>query len=250
MKKATLLIQHLENIYTMTPSYFSSIQQGFIAIHHDEILQVGIGEGWEYVDKDTRILEARSHIAIPAFIDVNCALPQLQIDQIGESLRKLSEQSEQLMRHGTLIANVHLDNTTAPLLQQFSSPVYVDYVDIAMKKGYVSIAPLLTDRSNKAKRFCISSGYPSVDCLDQWLCMKLYATAHPDIEPLQILASSTIQSAKALGLSRVGMLKPKAKANILILEGASFEELCRRFHGDDAMQVIKDGVRRYPYVLI
>lgn len=248
MKKATLLIQHLETIYTMKPSCFSRISHGFLAIHHDEILALGEGEGWNYVDKDTRIIEGRNHIAIPAFIDAACSLPKAtQAPQ--QMIRELYTQSEIMMRHGTLIANVTKPDEYDDLLSLMKPTAYLDLVDVPIKQGYCVVTPFLL-QPRTAQRFCISCGYPNVNCLDQWLCAKLYANAHPEVDALQVLSACTLMPAKALGLSKVGYLHPKTKANVLIIEGNTIDAALSRLHGEDHMQVIKDGVRRFPTVLI
>ena len=44
-KKATMLIQHLEAVYTMYPKRNTIKHHAFIAVYHDRILKIGSGTG-------------------------------------------------------------------------------------------------------------------------------------------------------------------------------------------------------------
>ena len=70
-KKATLLITNLEKIYTMQTIKQKDViySHAYLAMHHDVILEIGEGSYTHLLDKDTQILEGRSHFAIPAFIE-------------------------------------------------------------------------------------------------------------------------------------------------------------------------------------
>lgn len=240
-KKATLLIRNLEQIYPMTPTVRTSLAHGFIAVHHDRILAVGQGMGSAYIDKDTRIVEGVSHIAIPGMIDVN-----LHLDCCSGT-KELWEIGQWLVRHGTMI--VHSSQPDASLLDVLHPGNMVDgHFDEVMKP--LPIYDMGHPQSATAHPFCISCHYPQTDCLDQLLCAKICSLQHPRLHPLHILAACTCYPAMALGYSDLGKLKRGGKANIIMLEGNDFAAVLRRFHGDESMQIVKDGVRLWPYLLI
>ncbi len=240
-KKATLLIRNLEQIYPMIPTIKTSVSNGFIAIHHDRILALGQGTGSVCVDKDTRIVEGRSHIAIPGMIDVNLDLHHCS------SMRELWEIGELLVRRGTMI--VH----SQPLAEKFINVLHPGRVvdaHFTEVKDPMLIYDLHHPKTINSPRFCISSDYPYTDCLDQLLVAKMCALHHPHLHPLQILAACTLYPALALGFRDLGKLKRGGYANIILLEGNDFASVLHRFHGDESMQIIKDGVRLWPYLLI
>jgi len=242
-KKATLLIRHIERIYTMSPDVSSWIAHGYIAVHHDRILAIHQGDGREYVDKDTRIVEGGSHIACPGFIDVTMGNLMKDVD-----IPQLYERSARLLKHGTTIVNCQAD-TDEKMQSLFASPATIDCMHRKLKRGYAIVTPFQNERK-QVRLFCIGTRYPQFDCLDQLLCAKWYALRHPDADPLRILAACTLFPAQCLSLRDAGVLKIGAKANILLMEGACISQVLYRLHGDESMQVIKDGVRLYPTLLI
>ena len=258
-RKATLIIQHLERIYTMVPPHFPCIEHGFLAIHHEEIIALGEGEGWEHVDKDTRILEGRGHIAIPGMIDVSMQLPCTyklakntnMVHTYSELLRYTRENCEVLMRHGTLVGNLDgtVSETESKLVEQFYRPYDFDFLHKEISVRYPIVKPLVKEVKKCYQRFCISCGYGNVNCYDQFLCAKLYYRASGNAA-MQVLAACTIYPAMALGLPRVGSLAKGKLANILVMEGTDMEDVFHCFHGDERMHVIKEGTRIIPNVII
>lgn len=248
-KNATLLIQHIEKIYPMVPSIYDWIAHGFIAIHHDEILALGEGDGRAYIDKDTRIIEGRSHIAIPAFLDIHMDLSS-PLEKVLDHERFLLAKaySDTLLHHGTFVINTP-KAPHASLSPLFASSLNVDIVNCSCKNTYVKVTPFQKDK-RKATRICISTNFPETNCLDQLLCAKLYALAHPELHAQQILAACTRNPARAMGLSAFGTIKQGGRANILLLEGNTWESILRVFHGDVRMGIIKDGIRLSPQSII
>lgn len=75
---ADQLIYHIKTIYTpnQTPpirghnmSSMSELHQGFIAIKDGKILDLGSGDGDQYIGSHTEIIDAKQMIATPGFID-------------------------------------------------------------------------------------------------------------------------------------------------------------------------------------
>lgn len=252
-KKATLLIQHLEAIYTMMPPSFPIVHHGFLAVHHEEILAIGEGEGWAYVDKDTRILEGRGHLLIPGMIDVSITLPGSikQAGSFGDAQRSIKAACEIWMKHGTLAGNLQapIHEAEEMLLQQFQAPFEFDFLRRPYLKHYGILSPFTKNKRPSTKHFCISCAVDEANCLDQLLCAKLsYQGLAMDAQ--SILAACTLYPAQMLGLPRLGSLARGKLANILMLEGQCIEDVFTRFHGDEHMQVIKEGTRRYPNIII
>lgn len=242
-KKATLLIQHLESIYPMVFPFDQVIHDGYIAIHHDKILSLGLGEGKEWIEKDTRILEGRGNIAFPGFIDVDVCFSDHMEGRVNDWI-KLYETGNRLLKNGTMIVG------TEPIDETKRSCLRVEPV-VKTRHRYPIVHPLHPAEITKSyRRFCISSAHLTVDCLDQLQCAKLYALWHPELSETQILAACCVYPARALRLRQVGQLRPSWKANVLMSEGRSFSDVLNRWHGSNILQVIKNGVRIYPYLLI
>lgn len=240
-KKATLLIRNLEQIYPLTPNVKSVISQGFIAVHHDRILALGEGAGSAYIDKDTRIVEGRSHIAVPGMIDICLSLHECT------SMRELWEIGHRLVQCGTMI--VH----SQPLPKSWHDVLHPVRIVDGHFDPLENPLPLYDWQHpplTVARRFCISTHYPQSDCLDQLLCAKICLAQQPQLHPTQVLAACSAYPAMALGYNDLGKLKRGARANIILLEGNDLASVLRRFHGDESMQIVKDGVRLWPHLLI
>ncbi len=242
-KKATLLIQHLEAVYALYPKLTSVFHHAYIAVYHDRILALGEGSGSVYIDKDTKIIEGRGHIAIPGMLDV--AVNSVLFHRVeSDTARNIITLGNHFLRHGTML--IHTENTLPQALKEMLKyPTLPDYHDLPYQQRYPIIYPL-HDKAKRYRRFCISCGYENTNCLDLWLCVKLYAYRHRDIDPLSLLGACTCYPAKMLELSDYGIIKPKAKANIILLSGNHLADPLQRFHGDEAMQIIKDGIRLFP----
>lgn len=255
-RKATLLIQHLEVIYTLMGSVSTFPHHAFIALYHDEIIALGEGEGEPFIDKDTRILEGRGHIAIPAFIDIDMSLPSASFQGIpnqgeAQALANILANTTQLLRHGTLLANLAMPLTTQEqrLLQAYQHPTGVSFTKVSLPS--IPIYRVLTKHSAipDTTPFCISCDTLHSNVLDQLLCAKLIAN-QSSFSAIDILKACTLYPAQALGLPRLGCLAVGKIANILLLEGNDITQILTRFHGDERIQAINEGVRIFPNRLI
>lgn len=242
-KKATLLIQHLEAVYALYPQLTSVFHHAYIAVYHDRILALGEGSGSMYIDKDTKIIEGRGHTAIPGMLDVAVSSTVFHHEK-SDTARNIITLSNHFLRHGTML--IHTENPLSQALKEMLKyPSLLDYHDLPYQQRYPIIYPL-DDKVKRYRRFCISCGYEKTNCLDQWLCVKLYAYHHRHVDPLNLLCACTYYPAKMLQLSDYGIIKPHAKANIILLSGNDLADIIQRFHGDEAMHIIKDGIRLFP----
>lgn len=250
-RKATLLIQHLETIYTMMPPQYACVHHGFIAFHHERILCVGEGEGWQYADKDTRIIEGCNHIAVPGFIDV--AMHVQNYDKsMSDTILKLREQGEIRMKNGTLVGNLDrlLSENEEKAFDYLQVPYEFDYVNVLLQRNYPIVYPLQRKQMKAYQRFCISSGgNTTIDCLDQLLCAKLYYQ-ETSIDAMHILAACTIYPARCLQLPALGSITKDKIGNVLLMEGKNFEDVLTKFYGTYTFQVIKEGTRILPNIII
>ena len=122
-KKATMLIQHLEAVYTMYPKRNTIKHHAFIAVYHDRILKIGSGTGREFIDKDTRIIEGRNHIALPGFIDIDVRSEALK-QQTSDTPYQLQSLSGTLLRHGTML--IHNETVLSEVKEQLRHPSMID----------------------------------------------------------------------------------------------------------------------------
>lgn len=248
-KKATLLIQHLEAVYTMYPKLNTIKHQAFIAIYHDRILKIGSGTGSEFIDKDTKILEGRNHIALPGFIDIDVRSEILNT-QTSDTAHHLQTLSGTLLRHGTML--IHNEAILKEVQEQLRHPVMIDVHTEPYHRKVEICHPLEMkhDVYDPRKPFCISCGCHKAACLDQWLCAKLYAKQHSVSNLTHVLAACTLYPAYALQLHDYGVLKQGGKANILLFSGNELSRVMKRFYGDELIHIIKDGIRFYPNPII
>lgn len=69
--KATLIITHIHKLYATQRDQdaFLCLENAFVAVHHDRIIDLGTHDYHTWVDKDTRLIDAANEIVVPAFID-------------------------------------------------------------------------------------------------------------------------------------------------------------------------------------
>ena len=71
--KATLIIKNIHKLYASSPGsdVFSCIEHAFVAVHHARIIDLGTHDHQQWIDKDTRIIDASNEIVVPSFIDAH-----------------------------------------------------------------------------------------------------------------------------------------------------------------------------------
>lgn len=244
-KKATLLIKNLYKIYTMEEHPSSVfLVNGFIAIHHDEIMDVGQHDYSAYVDKDTRIIDGRNHIAIPSFIEVNATLPC----KTAHSARLQQEFFLRFMHSGTLTIHVQEE-------QHIVLPYDYHYEVLQGKtlgEGEVIdvIAQMKSSNINQLNEpFCISTRDEVISLQNQMLAAQMLAMKD-GICAHTLLKSLTIYPAKYLGLTNYGQLKKGCIANILIVSSRDIHSFFYSFDQRQIAHIIHKGVRVYPNLLI
>lgn len=247
-KKATLLIKNIKRVYTMQQldhEKMEILESAFIAIHHEHILACSCGDYVSYIDEDTRIIDALGHIVIPSFIEPFAILAR---DHIGQSIRKEMECFKSYMRNGTL--NIHTRDTMRIEHQ------YNYHYELLKTEQKDEEYPILfgSEQLRKGKPyessvFCLSAGsdiYATYNQLTyaQMLCIKESWCAEV------LLKALTIYPAKHLCLSHIGSIAKGQQADLLILSCDDIAMLFQTFGNVYITQIVKKGVRIYPFLLV
>lgn len=247
MKKyATLLIKNLRHVYTMEEKEGKPyvLSKGYIAIHHDEILAIGRGGYQSFVDKDTRIVDACNHIAIPAFIEPDARF----VMQKGSHVLELHAFLMRYMRHGTL---------TIQMREAIPQPFYKDYHFHVLKPQkkdfqlpvFYAIEQMHQDKLQLPTFPCLSCADEKVSLQNQMLAAQMLAMKE-ELEAYELLKMLTLYPAKALKLDHLGMLKKGMCANILVLSAKNIHAFFYSLDQDQIAQIIHKGVRIYPSLLV
>lgn len=98
--KATLIITHIHKLYATQRDQdaFLCLENAFVAVHHDRIIDLGTHDYHTWVDKDTRLIDAANEIVVPAFIDPHVRFSFNQKN--GDNLRINRETMELFYKNG------------------------------------------------------------------------------------------------------------------------------------------------------
>ncbi|MEG1474311.1 MAG: amidohydrolase family protein [Longicatena sp.] len=245
-QKATLLIKNIEKIYTNEQVQGKSLVLtcAFIAIHHDIILTCSCGDFSSYVDKDTRILDARNHIAIPSFIEPDATL--------SRSLRSTLAKNEFYMNYmhtGTLSIHVRHGNINKLLHKNYHYEILEKREEDETIPIVYALATMKLEKGSIPKSFCISCQDAHVSMQNQMLAAQMLALKE-EISALTLLEALTLNPAKRLGLKQQGVLKKGYIANILVLSVCDIHTFFYSMNQHQISQIIHKGVRIYPNLLV
>lgn len=244
-KKATLLIRNLHLIYTMTEKNNKPhvLHDGFIAVHHDEILELGTHNFTHLIDKDTRILDGTNHIAVPAFIEADAAMLSPYSD-----IREMDAYFMRYMKNGTL--NIHMNQPVHKALHQ--NYHYEILCDAAVSDDVRILHALHQMKQHTCmppQPFCISCADDKVSLQNQMLAAQMLAMKE-NVDSFELLMALTRYPAMRLDLKDRGMLKAGMKADILVLCAENIHAFFYSLDQDQITQIIHKGVRIYPNLLI
>lgn len=246
-KKATLLIKNIDHVYTMKmiQKNIHILKNAYIAIHHDIILACSCGDYTQYVDSDTRIIDAMNHIVIPSFIEPSAELP---VFYECERVRKEMDCCVEYMRNGTL--TVGTKKATHP--QHIKNYNYEIMYAVNINNHY----PILhgSEQLKKAKKvkwsqFCLSSASTTYPIYNQLIYAQMLSIKE-GIDKETLLKALTIYPAKRLCLKHLGSIEAGKQADLLILSCHDVQELFQTFGNTKIAQIVKKGVRIYPFLLI
>lgn len=239
-KKATLVIKNIKAIYTNT----EVITYGYIAICHELIIGIGCDNYVSYIDKDTRILDASNHIVVPSFIEPHAIFPCFQEDV----LRKETECLMEYIRNGTL--SMH---TTHPIhVQHHANFHYELFLKQKENKRYPILYGDEVVKGNKKldkTPFCISSANRHYHVYNQLTYAQILYMKE-GIPPQTLLKAMTFYAAKHLHLEHLGSIQIGKQADLLVLSCPDLKHFFSGFGNSDISQIIKKGVRIYPFLLI
>ena len=240
-KKATLLIKNLEAIYTMDVHNGVDViyHHACIAIHHDKILQISEKFDQTLMDKDTRIIDARGHFAIPAFIEAKGKITKNENYPLA--LQQYLNHSD-YFKHGIV---------TIALSDQKKCYVETEIVPYREHASYpiVDARQIFCNRQKFTKKqFCISTYHEHTNIHDGLLLARLLYTTYA-LNEMILTKAMTRYPAKRLGLCKQGYLKKGMQADILLCKGKELYQLFDTFDYRGFDQIIKKGIRVYPSVI-
>lgn len=216
---------------------------GYIAIHHDVILEVGEGSYAHWVDKDTRILDGKGHFAMPAWIECHAHIPDCSKYDLPRIETTYFYEQAKL---GTLH---HQLREVTPII---TSIYYELHPNVVEHERYpiVYVKELIRQRKQcQTKRFCISA-YDEAFPGGNQLLMAQLLKLHSDVDDETLMKALTIYPAKRLQRQDIGVLEKGACADIVILHGEDCHNLFSTIGTNMITHVIKSGVRIFPYILI
>ena len=245
-KKATLLIKNIERVYTMREVHGKQLilRHAYIAIHHEEILAVACGDFSSYLDKDTRVIDAMSHIAVPGFLEPFAKLPTFDERDV---VRKQQECLMQYMHHGTL--SVHLEEVHPQLMKHYAFEVLQDRKENGRYPIIYGVSQLQKNARIAAKNFCISSYAEGYTIYDQLTIAQMLGIRY-GLDAMSLLKSLTIHPARRMGIRTCGILEEEMQADLLLLSCESIQEFFHGLGNDAIAHIVKKGVRIFPNILI
>ncbi len=235
--KATLLIKNIENLYTCDKE-FRILSRAYIAIHHDKIIDVGIGSYSQWIDSATRVIDAVGEIVLPGFIDVSFA--GFAKVRLGDQLRENSTALFAMRQNGILTLL-----TKDPKIQrkELSQDVFIQKKEVP----YPILQREAQYKLTKPSKFLLSCGFGlpnSYVYSFQPLCYALFNTHHVDKRTL--LESMTSLPAACFDLNDRGNIQKGMLADLLILQVPTIEHYFQTLGRPLIHRMIKNGIQFYP----
>lgn len=239
--KATLIIQNIENLYTCDEN-FTVISHGFVAIHHDRIIDYGNHSYKKWLDPATAVIDARGETVIPALID--CNYGGFQHVRLGDQLRHDGAALFAMRSNGILTL---LTKKAALQRRELTQDVLV-----AKKNSDVPILDTngfrLQDIPDRFMLSC-SFGKPNSYIYSfQPLTYFLFNTYK--VEGRRILESMTSLPAKEFGFKDRGSIQIGNRADLLILQVPTIEHYFQTMGRPLIHRMIKNGIQFYPHWLV
>lgn len=239
--KATLLIKNIEKIYTCD-SNFTIIEHGYIALHHDKIIDISSGSYKHWLDDATRVIDARGEIVVPAFID--CDFQGFEHVSMGDQLREDHAALYAMQKNGILTL---LTRRSRLQRMELTQDVFV-----RKTKSNVPIVSAI-DRVDETKldRFMLSCGFGTPNAYVyslQPLAYILFSMYH--VKARSLLEAMTSLPAKEFDLKDRGSIKTGKIGDLLILQVPSIEHYYQTVGTPLIHRMIKNGIPFFPHWMV
>lgn len=225
------------------------LNNAFIALYHDEILDVHQENYEHYIDKDTRIIDATGMVAIPGIIDAICKLQPLRKPYISikEYEGYYKKYEDALHRDMQSLLYEMLKNGITTIGYASSSPIFENCI-VAMKNRYPYE---LVSSSLKQDENIISCKYDPITypCINPIYQMRIYFQTGK-LSEIEILKRFTCYPANHLKLKHLGSIQIGKQADILLLEGYDMQYILQQISHPSIRSVIKRGTQQFPRILI
>ena len=242
--KATLIITHIHKLYATQRDQdaFLCLENAFVAVHHDRIIDLGTHDYHTWVDKDTRLIDAANEIVVPAFIDPHVRFSFNQKN--GDNLRINRETMELFYKNG-------ITTMAAEELPDIASTPFFELIRFKPKKKMALVDYHYLSNRILPKHFLLSTSFsydsnPFYDLmpLASLLCMEQAVTEE------EVLASMTLYPARKLHLQRQNGIRRGAVANMIVFQARDLHELFHSFGRRRLHRIIHKGVHIYPHVIV
>lgn len=232
--KATLVIKNIEKLYTCDARH-TVLRHAYIAIHHEWIMSVGIGECRGLMDAATRVLDASGEIAVPGFIEACYVMPEKAT--WNETIRHEHDTLWRLQKSGILTVMTRDGRVQQRTLlsDAFRSRPH-DLPQVVYGQKEKPEGPFVLSCQGPGKTF---SFQPAAFYLRHMLGMSSQ----------DILDSMTCWPAMAQRLKDRGVIEKGRLADILVFRVRSIDELFDQADLDSLRRIVKNGIPVWPEMI-
>ncbi len=227
---ATLIIKNIGNLYTCD-AQFTIYHHAFIALYHNQIIDIGQHDYHHWIDSSTTLLDAASRAVVPGFIEPSLTIPQ-QFKSWDEQI-KLEETLNYLFLNGTL--SLCCDRSYQNLDTLRTDILYV-------KKT----KPCFQNIKKYKKRIRLLISHQDTIVSQHAMASFLYHSKKEKADNL--LKGMTSNVTNAYKIKDRGCLKIGNIGDILVLNAFTIEEFYSTIGKPLFSNIIKKGIPVYPNI--
>lgn len=224
---ATLIIKNIGKLYTCD-EFFTIYHHAFIAMYHDQIIDLGEHDYHHLIDSSTTMIDAASHAVIPGFIDPDFSIPS---QFSWQEQRKIEEKLSYLGLNGTL--TVCSDTEYKNL-----DPIRMDVIHVN------SLKPSFNNIKKFKRRMRLLISHQDTILSQHTMASFLYHTKQENEKML--LKAMTSNVAKAYKIKDRGVLKKGNIGDLLVLNTKDIQEFYSTMGKPLYAKIIKKGIPVYP----